>query len=373
MLDSLRNNTARRARYALVLGAALLVGCVFWLARGALLPYVLALVLIYLLLPPVNILDRRLGPLLGRRRLARGLAIAIVYLAALAVVALFVSMIVPVLNQQFGALWNLRGTMAGRAQDLARESLTWYRANVSSDIQAQVDENVRRLGNSLGSGLQGVVTRSLYFITNTFGLILGFIVIPFWMFYVMYDQKHITGALAGLVPMRYREDAANIWRLIDTVLSAYIRGQLLLCVTIGAMATVGLTLLHVPFPLVLGVFAGLVEFIPYIGPVMGAIPAVLVALIQSPILALWTILLYLGIQQVENVLLAPRISGNAVALHPAVIMLVLVIGNEIWGLGGMLIAVPVTAILRDVFRYLYLRWQDTPCTPAEALAELEKA
>ncbi|MCC7352221.1 MAG: AI-2E family transporter, partial [Anaerolineae bacterium] len=106
------------------------------------------------------------------------------------------------------------------------------------------------------------------------------------------------------------------------------------------------------------------------GPILGLIPALLVATIQSPLLGLWTLILYLAIQQIENLILVPRISGAAVQLHPALIMVVLVLGSEMAGLVGLILAVPLTAILRDLFKYLYLRFQDEPLTPQEAMKRL---
>jgi predicted PurR-regulated permease PerM len=116
--------------------------------------------------------------------------------------------------------------------------------------------------------------------------------------------------------------------------------------------------------------AGVLEILPFIGPILGAVPAVIVATIQAPLLGLWTLLLFVGIQQAENLLLVPRVSGRAVKLHPAVIMVVLVLGNQIAGFWGLVLAVPVTAIIRDVFKYLYLRFQDEPVSPRDAMTRL---
>jgi Predicted permease len=159
-------------------------------------------------------------------------------------------------------------------------------------------------------------------------------------------------------------------RLIDDVLSAYLRGQLLLCLFVGGMATLALLIIGVPFALVLGVVAGILEALPFVGPILGAIPAVLVALLSNPMSALWVAVAFLAIQQVENLLLVPRIAGKSVKLHPAMVMVVLVVGNELAGLVGMLLAVPITAVLRDLFKYLYLRFLDEPLTPEAAMASI---
>ena len=145
---------------------------------------------------------------------------------------------------------------------------------------------------------------------------------------------------------------------------------MLLCLAVGALATVGLLLLGVPFFAVLGLVAGIFEILPFIGPIIGAVPAVLVAVIERPILGLWTLILFVVIQQVENAVLVPRISGKAVELHPALIVLVLIVGSQVAGLAGAILAVPLTAILRDVFKYLYLRLSDAPLEPTAAMARI---
>jgi predicted PurR-regulated permease PerM len=121
---------------------------------------------------------------------------------------------------------------------------------------------------------------------------------------------------------------------------------------------------------VLGLIAGIFEVLPNIGPYLGAIPAILVALATNPFSAIWVALAFFAIQMIENLLLVPRISGKSVQLHPALVMMVLVIGGQLAGFWGMLIAVPLTAIIRDVFLYLYLRLLDEPLSPQDAVARL---
>jgi predicted PurR-regulated permease PerM len=176
-----------------------------------------------------------------------------------------------------------------------------------------------------------------------------------------------------IIPPPLRSDLVNLVRIVDNVLGAYLRGQLLLCLFVGALVAAGLAILGVQFPAVLGLIAGVFEILPVVGPLLGLIPAVIVAVIQEPILGLWTLILFLAIQQIENVLLVPRVSGRAVQLHAAIVIIVLVIGNEVAGFFGMLVAVPLTAIVRDFFKYLYLRSKDEPQTPRQALQSLSRA
>jgi predicted PurR-regulated permease PerM len=243
---------------------------------------------------------------------------------------------------------------------------------VPEDIQAQITDTLRRAAGTITAALQSGVVRTFSVLTGTVSFILGMTVVPFWLFYLLNDQVKAQRGLLGLIPLRFRADFLNLLRITDGILGAYLRGQLLLCAAIAVMATAGLTVLGVQYSAVLGLLAGMFEILPFIGPILGLIPAVIVATLQSPLLGLWTLLLFIVIQQVENVVLVPRVSGHAVQLHPTLIMVVLVIGNEVAGLWGMILAVPLTAIIRDVFKYLYLRFQDQAVEPKEALEKINK-
>lgn len=361
---------ARRNRLILVVSALLIALMVLWVARNALVPYIFALVLAYLMLPLVNLLDGLLKRLLPRFRFTRPIAIVAVYLLMIGGFVLFVSLVIPVLAEQFNVLWTSREDLATAVKGLTGQFLTWYEQAVPADIQIQVTTLLRQASGTVAKAVQTGVTRTLGVVTGTFSFVLGFAVIPFWLFYVLNDQAKVTRGVVSLMPARVRTDLLNLIRIVDSIMSAYLRGQLLLCLFIGVMATLGLTVLGVRFPVVLGLIAGVFEVLPFIGPFIGLVPAVIVATIQSPLLGLWTLILFLGIQQIENLFLVPRISGKAVELHPAVIMVVLVLGSQIAGFWGLLLAVPLTAVVRDIFKYLYLRLQDEPMSPKAAMLAL---
>jgi predicted PurR-regulated permease PerM len=193
------------------------------------------------------------------------------------------------------------------------------------------------------------------------------VIIPFWLFYVLNDATKARNTVYRLIPKEARADVRCIVRIVDNLLSAYIRGQLILCLVVGVMAVVLLFVLGIELALLFGTVAGILEVIPILGPYLGAIPPVLVALIKRPILALWVAVGFAAIQQIENTFLVPRISGRAVRFHPAVVMVIVVVAAEVAGLWGLLLAVPVTAAVRDVYQYLYLRTTERGATPEMAL------
>jgi predicted PurR-regulated permease PerM len=363
-------NSARRNRLFLWAALILLIGGMIWAARKVLLPYILGLVLAYLLLPLVNWLDRHMPARLHTWRVARPLAIIVTYVLVLLLVAGILAFFVPIVVEQARILIDNWPGLTGQVRDWGTRGWGWYTENIPADWRLTIETNLKNLiDEALKASRDGLVaTASTLFSTISF--VIGMVVIPFWLFYILQDERQVKEGVLRALPQQLRADVLCMARLIDDVLSAYIRGQLLLCVFVGGLATIALFLIGVPFALVLGLIAGIFEALPYVGPILGAIPALLVALLMDPVSAIWVAAAFFAIQQVENLVLVPRISGKSVKLHPALVMVVLVVGNELAGLWGMLIAVPVAAVIRDVFKYLYLRLQDEPLVPEEAMTSI---
>lgn len=359
----------RRNRLLLWLTLGVLVAVVLWISRHVLLPYIVGLVLAYFLLPLVNWLDKRMPARFYQWRIDRPVAIALTYLLFLAIVAGFLAFAVPLLADQISILIENWPSLVEHAQDWGKQGWNWYQT-LPETWQATIETNLKGLlGGALGAIQDGVVA-TIQRVFGTVGFIIGFIVIPFWMFYILHDASQAKKGVVGVFPESLRADILAVSSLVDDVLSAYIRGQFLLMLFVGGLATIVLLIMGVPYALVLGFIAGILEALPTIGPILGAIPAVLVALLDNPISAVYVAIAFFAIQQVENLLLVPRISGKSVKLHPAVVMVVLVLGNQLAGFAGMLLAVPVTAIIRDLFKYFHLRLQDEPMTPAKAASRV---
>jgi predicted PurR-regulated permease PerM len=167
------------------------------------------------------------------------------------------------------------------------------------------------------------------------------------------------------LPDGWRADVWAVIRIVERVFSQWVRGQLFLGVTVGIATFVGLEILNFAvdpifgrFALLLAVSAGILELLPIIGPIIAAVPAVLLAATAGPEAAVAALILYLLVQQVENNLLVPKIQGDAVELHPSAVMFSLVVGGAIAGLLGAILALPVAAAGRNVFRYLFGRLSD---------------
>jgi predicted PurR-regulated permease PerM len=197
-------------------------------------------------------------------------------------------------------------------------------------------------------------------------------VIPFWLFFVLHDARAYRRMVRSLIPESLRPDVINVARILDHVLSGYLRGQVIVASVTGVLTTIALTIIGVQFAVLLGFVVAVLDLIPTFGPIIALVPVTLIAAVGRPINALWAVVALVAVQQIENVLIGPRIVGESVRVRPAVLMLLLVIGNELGGVLGLVIIVPLAAVARDVIRYIYARTGADGLTPAESLAEVCK-
>lgn len=179
--------------------------------------------------------------------------------------------------------------------------------------------------------------------------ILSLAVVPVVTYYFLADGELIGNKILLLLPINKRSLVKKVSRDIDKILGKYIFSQFILCLIIGILSFVVLVGLGVQFPLWLSIFNAIVNIVPYFGPIFGALPAIFVALMQSPSKAIWTTLLFLIIQQVEGNIIAPRITASSISIHPLIIIVLLLIGEKVGGFMGMILAIPIGVIIKVVY------------------------
>ena len=229
----------------------------------------------------------------------------------------------------------------------------------------QVPDVVRQqAGTALASIGGGFAEQAVSIVVGLLSAIVDVFLVLVISLYLLLDTRRMRAFFLRLLPLRQRVHAERVEAEVVRVFGAYVRGQLVLAVVVGVASTAALLVLGVPYAIVLGVLAGILELVPMLGPILGAVPAVLVALFQPFPLVLWVVLAFVVIQQLEANLLVPRISGHAVGLHPLAAMLALIVGLEVGGIVGALFAVPLAGILW-VFGSTALR---RPTAPPESPA-----
>lgn len=182
--------------------------------------------------------------------------------------------------------------------------------------------------------------------------IMDIFIIPIISYYFLVDWKKINSRLIVLFPMKIRTVVQRIMKDIDKILTRYIVVQIILSALIGAVTFIILILLKVDFPILLSVINAFFNIIPYFGPILGSIPAILVALTISTKKALWTAICLYLIQQIEGNIISPKFIGDNISMHPLLIIILLVIGGELWGVLGMILAIPLGVIIKVIYEDL---------------------
>jgi predicted PurR-regulated permease PerM len=344
-------------RVAVLVVAAIVIGLLFWMARDNLRPFIVGLLLVYLLDPPVRWLVKR-----GVRRT---IAIAIVYVVALVAFIEFLNLtLTPLINELLQFIDDFPELAAQFQGQLERLGDVYARLQIPEAIREWIDAFIAGIGQGGGapsfdpSVLLPLVTGA----TSLIGAIFGYVILPVWVFYLLKDRVALTTQFDAALPSTWRFDIWAMLRIVQRVFGQWVRGQLLLGITVGIMTFIGLMILSVVvdpvfgrYAVLLSVTAGILELVPIIGPIIAAVPAVLLAATAGLEAVIAALILYTLVQQLENNLLVPKIQGDAVELHPAAVVFAIIIGGALAGLLGAILALPVTAASRDIVRYLFRR------------------
>jgi predicted PurR-regulated permease PerM len=267
-----------------------------------------------------------------KRKIPRILAVLLVYVILISLVSLIVVLIIPPLTTQFQQLTEKIPTYWEKVKTLGSEE---FLANY--DLEA-----LQKGFKSVEEGLtRGIFTG----IGGIFGGIVSFFLVLVLTLYMVVEEKEMKGFAKLLVPAQYQPYLFQMAGRIKEKMGAWLKGQLILCLIIGFGVFIGLTLLGVEYALVLGLIAGLLEMIPYVGPWTAAALAIFIALGQSPALALLVLIYFVILQQLENNLLVPKVMQKAVGLNPIISILAILTGAKLAGFIGVLFAIPVASAL----------------------------
>ena len=338
--------------WATIGGAVILAG-LWWALREPLAiivpPLALAAVLVYILNPVVGWLKDR--------RVPRGLGAATAYLVLIAGVVIFVQALGPTIVRQTGDLLEQLPEISANLQKFINTQLE--RLNITSRvtidlesrstqlaIQDYIGENRDNLLGLLG-GAVSVVGRLLH------GL-LTLILAPILAFYILADLPRLVDGIERLVPPGTRSEVVDVGRRIGRTVGNYFRGQLLVATFVGLATATGLALIGLPFWALIGATAGIFNLIPLVGPFLGGVIGVLVALTvgDGGSQALWVVVVMTAVQQIDNHVITPNIVARTVKVHPLTVILSLLVAGSLYGLLGMFVAIPIVATVKLVLMYL---------------------
>ena len=326
----------------------------FWLVyilRSVLLPFICGLVLAYLLYPIVSWLERKLpvkSRWLSTRRTSLIAGIFIIILVIVGILAFYIvtgvvssfSILIKNAPQYFSeGLHTLRGWLEGFQQWLPPE------------LQ-QAGGSFQDVGTILGNAMRSAFGKGISYISGTFGLILGFVALPVFLFYILKDWEKLSSGFYSAFSPQMSKHVRGVVAVIDKVLGRWIRAQLVLSAAVAVLTFIGLAALGITLAPALAVLQGIMEFIPILGPWIGGAVGVIVILAIAPQKVIWAIGIYLVVQLLENIFLVPRIHGGYLRIHPAIILVLLTVGAFIAGLWGIILIVPLTATIVEIYKYV---------------------
>ena len=312
---------------------------VYGFLKAVLAPFIIAMIISYVLNPVVT--------LLAERRVPRSVAVLLIYAVFAAAVTIILLNAIPMIIEQVEQLNRHAPELTMRAQNLMDQL----------NNHSFLPESVRNAINKSLIDLEKQLAEAALSFMNNIGSMLNAVfiafIIPFLAFYILKDLDTFERAIINFVPRSRRQGVIRLFKDIDEALGNYIRGQFIVCAIVGLLAYTGYWLIGLPYPLLLASFVAITNVIPYLGPFIGAAPALLVASTVSLKMVLFTVLVNTCCQIIEGNVISPQVVGRTLHMHPLTIIFALLAGGEIAGLFGMILAVPAFAAAKVVLQHLF--------------------
>lgn len=325
---------------------------IIYLIKIAIIPLILAIAIAYLLTPIVILLQKKMR---------RVFAVTITYIIFIGIIFTIFFFIIPIIIDQFSTFMDkfpaYMENLTKIINDFLQNSVLIKNTEnlIGKEIiPRDVSSITQYLISSINLEEIDIFQRATTVGMLVFNTVLYLIVGPLLGIYILIYTDKIKTTFIKIIPKRFKNQTTIILERINKVAGRYVRGQILVSTIVGILCTIVLLVLKVDFAILLGSIAGLLNMIPLLGPIIGAIPAALTALFISPPKALLVILLFIAVQQIDNYIISPNIMKYQVGVHPGIIIFSLMAGGALFGIWGLLIAVPTVAILQEILRYYLL-------------------
>ena len=320
-------------------------------------PILIAGFLFYLLNPLVNLLMKIK---VKNHHVSRTAAVAIVFLLLIAIIVSALSFLIPnILNQVEQLIQNMpeyiRSFQHFLTKIFQQKNLPPWIVDLTKDV------DINAYTKEIEESLSGFVKNFMMSITSSIGSIIGMVTsvtvtivtVPFMLFYMLKDGHKLVPTITGVFSEKQANRIGELLEKMSETISKYISGQAIECLFVGTCTAIGYGIVGVPFALLIGVFAGITNMIPYIGPYIGLLPALILAMSNSVRQTILVIIVCVVIQQIDGNLIYPNVIGKSLDIHPLTIIIILLVAGNLAGLLGMLLAVPVYAVIKVIVIYIY--------------------
>lgn len=283
------------------------------------------------------VVSASLSPLIKwfqQKRLPRTSAVVLVYLLVVLVIGALIALIIPPFINQIGEFVDNFPNYVDKLSQLSRYMDTHY-------FTFDKEVFLKNIESAITGSFSGIFSTTLGFFSG----LVSFIVFFFLSLYMSLEENGIEKFLVSVTPLQYKEYVTTLAKRTQEKISHWLVGQLVLMIVVFCMYFVGLYILGVPYALTLAILGGALEIIPYVGPIIAAIPAIIMALLVSPLLGISTLIFYTVAHQLESHIITPQVMKRAVGVNPVAIILSLLIGAKLGGLLGVILAVPAAAVI----------------------------
>ncbi|WP_394220042.1 AI-2E family transporter [Halobacillus trueperi] len=314
------------------------------------LPLILSIVVYYLLRPIINLLESW--------RIKRIWGILITLLALVGIITMLVVLIIPFLEKQ---LISLAEELPRYLQDLINTTDEWLRNSIFSAYYTNLFEDVDGMLSQIPDYISSYASETVEGITNIIStvtnVVVALVTLPFILFYLLKDGHRLPSFIIRLFPPKVRPEVSSVFKGIDHQLSAYIQGQIIVSFCIGIMMYIGFLIIGLEYALLLAAIASVTSVVPYLGPVIAITPALIISIVTSPFMVVKLVVVWTIVQLLEGKFISPQIMGKSLHIHPVTIIFVLLTAGHLFGIVGIILAIPGYAILKVVVSHLYYWFQ----------------
>lgn len=334
----------KKAIFYLIVGLIITAAIFFFIKykvqiTGILSPFFMTIPLVYIVKPLAN--------KLALKKIPVSISILLVYFFFLSAITAIGIFFIPELATNIRELMETLPELMAEYENIFNNLLSSIKSsNWSGQVKDTIFKEIASGTDSIRDFLVKSMERGLNLIVDMVQIIVDLTVAMVITYYVVKDGEKFRDYSLSLLPRSWRNGLVGTGKEISKILAGFIQGQLMTALIIGALETMGLMLVGMKYPLVLGMIGGLSNVIPYFGPYIGMIPAVAIALTISPMKAVWVLVVFLVVQQIDNNFISPKMIEGKLGLHPVATIFAILVGGEFFGVLGMLLAVPVMAILR---------------------------
>ena len=347
-------------RWIVWLGVSLAVGWLLFTLRGVLAPVFFAFLIAYMLDPLVDRIEQ--SRLLRERSIGRAVGIAVLLLGVFAITAISLLVIFPMVYEEIASFVKRLPGLVARSRAEWEPILLGYGLEVPNSVGDAFEELHLDLQSVLTKGYTPATAVAKWLLGGTasaVAAIVASLMIPVFAFYLLYDFDALVARAADLIPPRHRLEANGFFREVDEVLGQFFRGQFTVMATLAVLYSVGYGSIGVPLALPIGIMAGVLSFIPYLGSTLALGTALLMTALdwQGWTQVLWVLGVHAIIQGLEGFVITPKIMGDTVGISAIAVLFALLVGAELLGFTGVLLAVPAAAVIKILIQRIDGRYR----------------